>query len=104
MSHLKDKSHIQTKNHSKMTTQPKAASQGKIDKHALAKRFLQLGKPEQVKFIELLSNKGLDFEKLPIVSVGSEQQVELSRHNSACGISIAWTRVTALIICPVRSM
>ncbi|MEG3221808.1 amino acid adenylation domain-containing protein [Vibrio gigantis] len=78
MSHLKDKSHIQTKNHSKMTTQPKAASQGKIDKHALAKRFLQLGKPEQVKFIELLSNKGLDFEKLPIVSVGSEQQVELS--------------------------
>ncbi|WP_286298848.1 non-ribosomal peptide synthetase [Vibrio apostichopi] len=59
-------------------TQPKATSQGKIDKHALANRFLQLGKPEQIKFIELLSNKGLDFEKLPIVSVGSEQKVALS--------------------------
>ncbi|MGF1848364.1 condensation domain-containing protein, partial [Vibrio lentus] len=59
-------------------TQPKTTSQGKIDKQALAKRFLLLGKPEQIKFIELLSNKGLDFEKLPIVSVGSERQVALS--------------------------
>ena len=45
------------------TEKQSANSAGKIDKHALAKRFLQLGKPEQVKFIELLSNKGLDFEK-----------------------------------------
>ncbi|MEZ9108356.1 amino acid adenylation domain-containing protein [Vibrio cyclitrophicus] len=60
------------------TEKQSANSAGKIDKHALAKRFLQLGKPEQVKFIELLSNKGLDFEKLPIVSVGAEQKVGLS--------------------------
>ncbi|WP_299141268.1 non-ribosomal peptide synthetase [uncultured Vibrio sp.] len=73
-----DKNNLHAKSQSKAPTQPKATNQGQIDKHALAKRFLQLGKPEQIKFIELLSNKGLDFEKLPIVSVGSEQQVSLS--------------------------
>ncbi|OBT26049.1 non-ribosomal peptide synthetase [Vibrio tasmaniensis] len=78
MSHLKDNIQLETKSHSKTMTQPKTTSQGKIDKQALAKRFLLLGKPEQIKFIELLSNKGLDFEKLPIVSVGSERQVALS--------------------------
>ncbi|MBW3694980.1 amino acid adenylation domain-containing protein [Vibrio sp. T187] len=53
-------------------------STAKIDKHALAKRFLQLGKPEQVKFIELLQSKGLDFEKLPIVAGAEGEKAPLS--------------------------
>jgi len=53
-------------------------STAKIDKHALAKRFLQLGKPEQIKFIELLDAKGLDFEKLPIVAGETSAEASLS--------------------------
>ncbi|MEL0608899.1 amino acid adenylation domain-containing protein [Vibrio echinoideorum] len=80
MNHLKTTFDSKTVKQSNDKNQPKTASdsKAKIDKQALAKRFLQLGKPEQIKFIELLSSKGLDFEKLPIVSVGHEQQVELS--------------------------
>ena len=40
----------------------------KIDKFALAKRFLKLGQQEQEKFISLLAQKGISFEKLPIVA------------------------------------
>ncbi|WP_394211424.1 amino acid adenylation domain-containing protein [Enterovibrio calviensis] len=50
----------------------------KIDKFALAKRFLQLGDIEQVKFIRLLDEKGLDFEKLPIVSSSDRMTFPLS--------------------------
>ncbi|MCV2401574.1 amino acid adenylation domain-containing protein [Marinomonas sp. C2222] len=46
----------------------KANTNKQADKTALAKRFLQLGTQEQAKFISLLDSKGINFEKLPIVT------------------------------------
>ena len=50
----------------------------KIDKFALAKRFLQLGEQEQAKFIALLDAKGMNFEKLPIVAADAQRTAPLS--------------------------
>jgi len=50
----------------------------KIDKFALAKRFLQLGEQEQAKFIALLDAKGMNFEKLPIVAADAQRAAPLS--------------------------
>ena len=56
----------------------KAQQKPKIDKFALAKRFLNLGEQEQAKFIALLDAKGMSFEKLPIVSAEEVRDVPLS--------------------------
>lgn len=50
----------------------------KIDKFALARRFLQLNKQEQAKFIALLDAKGMNFGKLPIIAAASDCVVPLS--------------------------
>lgn len=50
----------------------------KNDKIALAKRFLQLGEQEQIKFIKLIDSKGLNFEKLPIVAGTKPKLIPLS--------------------------
>ncbi|MFW7522786.1 amino acid adenylation domain-containing protein [Vibrio ostreicida] len=50
----------------------------KIDKAALAKRFLKLGQQEQAKFIALLDAKGMSFETLPIVACDENKRVPLS--------------------------
>ncbi|SBS26295.1 Linear gramicidin synthase subunit B [Marinomonas spartinae] len=50
----------------------------KNDKTALAKRFLQLGEQEQIKFIRLLDGKGLNFETLPIVAGERPKLIPLS--------------------------
>ncbi|MCG9597534.1 amino acid adenylation domain-containing protein [Vibrio sp. Isolate25] len=56
----------------------KAQQKPKIDKFALAKRFLNLGEQEQAKFIALLDAKGMSFEKLPIVPAEEVRDVPLS--------------------------
>jgi len=56
----------------------KAQQKPKIDKFALAKRFLNLGEQEQAKFIALLDAKGMSFEKLPIVAAEEVRDVSLS--------------------------
>ncbi|WP_425667186.1 amino acid adenylation domain-containing protein [Vibrio tubiashii] len=56
----------------------KAQQKPKIDKFALAKRFLNLGEQEQAKFIALLDAKGMSFEKLPIVPAAKVRDVPLS--------------------------
>ncbi|MBN3491890.1 non-ribosomal peptide synthetase [Vibrio neptunius] len=56
----------------------KAQQKPKIDKFALAKRFLNLGEQEQAKFIALLDAKGMSFEKLPIVPAEEVHDVPLS--------------------------
>ncbi|MDC5705047.1 amino acid adenylation domain-containing protein [Vibrio europaeus] len=56
----------------------KAQQKPKIDKFALAKRFLNLGEQEQAKFIALLDAKGMSFEKLPIAPAEEVRDVPLS--------------------------
>lgn len=76
----------------------KAQQKPKIDKFALAKRFLNLGEQEQAKFIALLDAKGMSFEKLPIVSAEEVRDAPLLRRRNDFGTSTSLMLVIVLTI------